>query len=104
MARHSRAAESVCMRDDLKASDEAIRPPRWADALLRVFLKPDEAETAAGDLIEAYRDSIYPERGSWQADLWFVRQVAGYILRTGETNLRNWVLAGLTLCVLTIVY
>lgn len=69
-----------------------------------MFLKPDEAETESGDLLEAYRDSIHPLRGRWRADLWFVRQVAGYILRTGAVNLRNGVLAGLTLCVLTTAF
>jgi hypothetical protein len=72
--------------------------------LLRAFLKPEEAEIASGDLLEAYRDSIHPVRGSTRANFWYVQQVAGYILRTGEVKLRNCVLAGLTLCVLTTVF
>src|SRR5688572_26683602 len=83
--------------------DEIGRPPRWADALLGTFLNPQEAETESGDLLEAYRDSIYPTRGRWRADLWYVRQVAGYLLRARGMELRNWTLAGLVLCVLTIV-
>src|SRR5262245_3891039 len=81
-----------------------VRPPRWADALLRTCLSPQEAETASGDLLEAYRDSIYPARGRWRADVWYVRQVAGYVLRAKGMGLRNGLLAGLALCVLTIAF
>jgi hypothetical protein len=90
------AAERVCMgRDDL------IRPPQWAEPLLRTCLSPEEAETESGDLLEAYRDSIYPTRGRWRADFWYVRQVAGYLLRARGMELRNWILAGLALSVFT---
>lgn len=81
-----------------------VRPPLWADALLRTCLSPPEAETESGDLLEAYRDSIYPARGRWRADLWYVRQVVGYVLRAKGMGLRNWLLAGLALCVLTIAF
>jgi hypothetical protein len=83
--------------------DEIRRPPRWAEALLRTCLSTREAETESGDLLEAYRDSIYPTRGRWRADIWYVRQVVGYVLRGRGMKLRNWLLAGLALCVLTIV-
>jgi tetratricopeptide (TPR) repeat protein len=69
---------------------------------LRIFLDPQEAETASGDLIEAYRDSICPQRGRWHADVWYVRQVFSYVLRARGTPLRNWLSVGLALCVLTI--
>lgn len=80
-----------------------MRPPRWADVLLRTCLNTEEAETESGDLLEAYRDSICPARGRWRADFWYVRQVVGYVLRARGMVLRNWLLLGLTLCVLTIV-
>jgi uncharacterized protein (TIGR03435 family) len=83
--------------------DEVGHPPRWAEALLRTFLSPEEAETQSGDLLEAYRDSILPGKGRRGADLWFLRQVAGYILRARGTQTRNWLLAGVALSVLTIV-
>jgi len=50
-------------------------PPRWAEALLRVFLKPDDFESVSGDLLEQYRDSVYHSRGRLRADLWYVSQV-----------------------------
>src|SRR5436190_8117659 len=93
------AAEGIHM-----GGDEIGRPPRWADALLRTWLNPQEAETESGDLLEAYRDSIYPARRRWRSDLWYVRQVAGYVLRARGSKLRNWLLVGLALCVLTIAF
>jgi hypothetical protein len=82
--------------------NEIGRPPRWADALLRLFLSPEEAETESGDLLEAYRDSIHPLRGRRRANLWYVRQVAGYILRARVLQPQFWILAGLALCFLII--
>jgi hypothetical protein len=84
--------------------DEIRRPPRWADALLRISLNPQEAETESGDLLEAYRDSIYPLRGRWRANLWYVRQILGYVLRARGMKLRNWLLVSLTFCVVTTTF
>jgi hypothetical protein len=93
------------MGPEIERNEDSIQPPRWADALLRSFLKYDEIETVSGDLLEVYRDSIRPQRGRWRADLWYVRQVAGYAMGMPSTmNLRNWILAGLTLCALTIAF
>jgi hypothetical protein len=80
------------MEDDLRLSEE--HPPSWAEGLLRVFLETDEAETESGDLLEAYRDSIRPQRGRFRADLWFVLQVAGYIVRAKILNLRRCMIGG----------
>jgi hypothetical protein len=91
------------MGDDVKPSERSIHPPRWAEALWRLFLG-NQAEAEFGDLLEVYRDSIYPTRGRLRADFWFVWQLAGCLLRANSTmNLRNWVLGGLALCVLTLV-
>ena len=85
-------------------ADELRHPPRWADALLRLLLDPEKAESYSGDLLEAYRDSIVSLRGRWRADLWFVSQVLSCVLLAGGMKLRNWLLAGLALCFLTIVF
>lgn len=53
-------------------------PPRWAEALLKAFLKPDYFESVSGDLLEQYRDSVYPARGGRRADLWYVTQVLSF--------------------------
>jgi hypothetical protein len=88
----------------MNRTDNSVRPPRWAEMLLRIVLPSGTAETESGDLLEAYRDSVYPQLGSWRADLWFIRQVAGYILRARTTSLGNWILAGLMLCVFTTAF
>ncbi len=93
------------MEPEIERTEDTIHPPRWADALLRSFLKSDESEAVSGDLLEVYRDSIRPRRGQWRADLWYVRQVASYAMGMPSTmNLRNWILAGLGLCALTITF
>jgi hypothetical protein len=67
--------------------------------LLCAVLRADEAETESGDLLEAYRDSIYPSQGRWRANLWYVLQVAGYVVRSNPSNWNRamtstlWVLA-----------
>ena len=53
-------------------------PPRWAESLLRMLLSAEHRESVSGDLLEEYRESIVPARG---ADGWYVRQVAGYLIR-----------------------
>jgi hypothetical protein len=56
------------------------RPPRWAEAVLRVLVDPDDRESVSGDLLEEYRETIVPARGP-AADWWYVRQVASFLLR-----------------------
>jgi hypothetical protein len=64
----------------MKTPHSDARPPSWAEAILRVLLKPHDRETVSGDLLEEYRDAIVPTRGR-AADLWYIRQVAWYLLR-----------------------
>ena len=56
-------------------------PPPWAEALLRLFLKSDVFAGVSGDLLEQYRDSIHPARGTYAADQWYVWQVFGFVWR-----------------------
>ena len=67
--------------DPAGRSSDSAQPPRWAAALLESLLPSGEAETVVGDLIEEYRDAVLPARGRRQADIWFVRQVAGFAWR-----------------------
>jgi hypothetical protein len=62
-------------------------PPRWTNLLLRVVLPRRDFETVAGDLLEEYRETVYPARGRRRADHWFVAQVLGFAWR----NVRFWV-------------
>jgi len=59
----------------------SVTPPRWAEELLRLSVKRADFETAAGDLLEHYRDSVLPVRGRSGADRWYVRQVFGFVWR-----------------------
>ena len=55
-------------------------PPRWAESLLRMLLPPEDRDSVSGDLLEEYRESVLPALGD-KAKGWYVRQVAGYVLR-----------------------
>jgi hypothetical protein len=57
-------------------------PPRWAEALLGMFLKRTDFDSVSGDLLEEYRDSIHPVRGQRRADAWYVMQVLGFVTRS----------------------
>jgi hypothetical protein len=57
-------------------------PPQWAETILRAVLKRTDADTVSGDLLEEYRDTVYPARGRDAADRWSVVQVAGFALRS----------------------
>ena len=61
---------------------ESVTPPRWAEAVLRVLLRPDVAETVSGDLLEEYRDTVFPSRGRRRADMWYAAQVTRFMLHT----------------------
>ena len=84
--------------------NDVTLPPRWAQFLLRWFLTAEEEEAVFGDLLETYRDSIFPGRRRLRANLWFVRQVPFYALRVSSLNVRNGILGGLALCVASIVF
>src|SRR5580692_281109 len=72
-------------------------PPRWAESLLRMLLPPEDRDSVSGDLLEEYRESIVPAlRGN--ADGWYVRQVAGYVLR------QAWIWSALVGAILVIRY
>jgi hypothetical protein len=61
-------------------------PPRWAEAVLRLVLRPVNFDCVSGDLLEEYRDSIHPVQGRAAADRWYVVQVLGFVVR----NARVW--------------
>ena len=65
--------------DSMKTEHSNARPPRWAEALLRLLLKPKDRESVSGDLLEQYRDTIVPALGP-AADRWYIRQVGSFLL------------------------
>jgi hypothetical protein len=66
---------------DATRPPESVRPPHWAETVLRFALRPGDFETVSGDLLEEYRQSVYPSRGRRRADWWFVWQVGGFVGR-----------------------
>jgi hypothetical protein len=73
----------VCCESEMermKTVHSDARPPRWAEAILRLLLKPEDRESVSGDLLEEYRETIVPALGS-AADRWYMRQVASFLFR-----------------------
>jgi hypothetical protein len=62
----------------------AARPPRWAEGLLRLVLKPSDVASVSGDLLEAYRMRIGSADGPRRAGVWYVRQVLGFVTRSAR--------------------
>jgi hypothetical protein len=66
----------------MSESCDELKPPAWAESLLRLLLGPEDRESVSGDLLEQYRDSVRPARGALRADVWYTRQVAGFLWRS----------------------
>lgn len=58
-----------------------VIPPRWAETVLCLLLAPRDRQTVSGDLVEEYRETIYPARGQLRADVWYLTQVAEFLWR-----------------------
>jgi hypothetical protein len=50
--------------------------------MLRLVLEPQHRESISGDLLEEYRETVRPARGRRGADLWYLRQVVGFVWAT----------------------
>jgi len=61
--------------------DEQANPPRIAQMLLHIALRPHDAESIAGDLLEEYRAVRRPSLGRLRADAWYVRHVLSVVGR-----------------------
>jgi hypothetical protein len=67
--------------ESMSGASEQVRPPRWAEGVLLLLLEPKHRDSVSGDLLEEYREVVQPARGSRGADLWYVRQVGGFLWR-----------------------
>jgi hypothetical protein len=56
-------------------------PPRLAEALLRSLLPPGDRDAVSGDLLEEFRENIYPSRGRRRAHAWYWLQVFTFLWR-----------------------
>lgn len=63
-----------------------VTPPAWAERVLRLVVRHDHYLNVAGDLLEAYRETIYPSRGRGHADRWYTWQVAQFVW----LSVRRW--------------
>jgi hypothetical protein len=54
-------------------------PPRWLERLLLWCLPVRDRETISGDLLEEYREVQLPRRGPMQANIWYLRQLLGFL-------------------------
>jgi hypothetical protein len=57
-------------------------PPVWAERVLQAFLPSRAFESVSGDLLEEYRETVFPARGRHGADRWYLSQVMGYAWRS----------------------
>jgi hypothetical protein len=57
-------------------------PPEWAETILRAVVNRRDFDSVSGDLLEEYRDTVYPARGRAAADWWYVVQVSGFVMRS----------------------
>ena len=60
---------------------DSSAPPSWAQELLTWLVPLGSEESVPGDLLEEYREAVRPSRGPWRANLWYLRQVAGFLWR-----------------------
>ena len=60
---------------------DSSAPPSWAQELLTWLVPLSSEESIPGDLLEEYREAVRPSRGQWRANLWYLRQVAGFLCR-----------------------
>lgn len=54
-------------------------PPRWLETLLLRCLPARDRETVSGDLLEEYREAQLPHLGRMRANLWYARQLLGFL-------------------------
>jgi hypothetical protein len=56
-------------------------PPSWLESLLRLSVRRSEFETISGDLLEEYRERQVSGVRATGADVWYARQVLGFVCR-----------------------
>ena len=56
-------------------------PPRVVRALVEMLVRPSDAESIPGDLLEEYREVRRPLLGRLRADMWYIKQVLSVLWR-----------------------
>ena len=84
-ARRVERFDVAAARTRTTAARTLVTPPACLDAILRLVLKPEDAQTVSGDLVEEYRETVHPALGLGRADAWYARQVFGFVWRSTWT-------------------
>ena len=71
MARHPLAIETGEPLTGTTRMTTDPAPPKWAERVLQAFLTSRSFENVSGDLLEEYRDSVFPARGRHGAASYF---------------------------------
>jgi hypothetical protein len=91
------AFESTVMSAD---QDHNAHPPRWAERLLRFVLSPANRDAITGDLLEEYREVIWPTRGPFLAQLWYLKHASSVAAMSNSfAQWAIWLLAAGTIAV-----
>jgi hypothetical protein len=56
-------------------------PPRWAETVLGLSLSPRDRLPVSGDLLEGYRSRLLRGAARNATNLWYLRQVVGFVVR-----------------------
>src|SRR5262249_10887245 len=68
-------------RKDTHMTDEQLDPPRWAQALLRVLLRPTDFESIAANLLDEYQEVRRSSQGRIRADARYITHVVTVLSR-----------------------
>ncbi len=55
------------------------QPPRWMELMLRMILKQRDRDAISGDLLEEYREDVFPEKGRLGANRWYLCHVVSFL-------------------------
>jgi hypothetical protein len=75
------AAEGARVTPNVPLPPGSPVPPLWARSLLSSLLPRMTEESVSGDLLEQYRETVFPGRGQSSANAWYLRQVASFLWR-----------------------
>ena len=72
----------------MNSLDDDPGPPGWAEFIVRLLLRQRDREAVTGDLLEEYRETIFPAQGRVRAGVWYLRQVLGLMTHWNVPLLR----------------
>ncbi len=55
------------------------KPPLWIEWMMRAGLRRRDRDTISGDLLEEYREEVFPAKGRLAANFWYLHQALSLI-------------------------